>query len=142
MARDPNCVFCKIASGEIPSIRIAETSLACAFMDIAPIATGHTLVIPRDHYENLGAMPPAIAAALHELAAQIAPVLQKSVGAEGLNVLQNNGRVAGQVVMHVHVHLIPRRQGDGLHWPWPAKKAETGELERLARDVRAHLPGS
>jgi len=142
MAGDRDCIFCKIVSGEIPSVRIAESKEACAFMDIAPIARGHILVIPRDHYETISDMPPDAVAALFRLAARIAPQAQHAVGAEGLNVLQNNGRVAGQVVGHVHVHLIPRRGGDGLHWPWPARQAASQELRQIADDVISRLTNS
>jgi len=139
VAADPECIFCKIVAGQIPSTKVAESGLAYAFLDIGPISKGHTLVIPKDHYVTLDDMPAEVAAAVHELAARIGPVLQKAVGAEGLNVLQNNGRVAGQVVMHVHVHLIPRWSDDGLKWPWPAGQADPDELQRIADSVRSQL---
>ncbi len=139
MARDPDCVFCKIVAGEIPSAKVAESDRAYAFMDVGPIAVGHTLVVPRDHYETIMDMPLEAVSAVYELAARIAPAVRKAVEAEGLNVLQNNGCVAGQVVPHVHVHLIPRAAGDGLHWPWPARKADPEELERLARKITAGM---
>ena len=139
MARDPNCVFCKIVAGEIPAVKLAETPLAVAFMDIGPISRGHALVASREHYEDLTAMPPQTVGAIHELAASVATALKAVVAAEGLNVLQNNGRVAGQAVPHFHVHLIPRWANDGLRWPWPAKPVEPGELQRLADQVVARL---
>ncbi|NIA20409.1 MAG: HIT domain-containing protein [Anaerolineaceae bacterium] len=139
MTKDPDCVFCRIVAGGIPSTMVAESDLAYAFMDIGPISKGHTLVIPKDHYVTLDDMPAEVTAAIYELAARIGPVLQKTVGAEGLNVLQNNGRVAGQVVMHVHVHLIPRWSDDGLKWPWPARQADLGELKRIADSVKSQL---
>ncbi len=142
MARDPDCVFCKIVAGEIPSVRLAETPLALAFMDIGPISRGHALVISREHYEDLTAMPPQTAGAIHELAARLAVALKEAVAAEGVNVLQNNGRVAGQVVPHFHIHLIPRFANDGLRWPWPAKPADPAELKRLADQVVSRLSGA
>jgi histidine triad (HIT) family protein len=142
MARDPDCIFCKIVAGEIPAVKLAETELAVAFMDIGPISRGHALVVPREHYEDLTAMSPQTAGAIHELAARLAPALKEAVSAEGLNVLQNNGRVAGQVVPHFHVHLIPRWADDGLHWPWPARKADPADLQRIADQVVARLSGA
>jgi len=142
MARDPNCVFCKIVAGEIPCVKLAETPLAVAFMDIGPISRGHALVISREHYEDLLAMPPQTAGTIHELAARLAVALKAAVAAEGLNVLQNNGRVAGQVVPHFHVHLIPRWADDGLRWPWPAKPADPAVLKALADQVKARLSGA
>ena len=92
--------------------------------------------MPRQHYETLSAMPADEAADLFRLAAQLAPAVQKAVAAEGLNVLQNNGRCSGQVVMHVHVHLIPRWTGDGLKWPWPARQADPSRLAAQAEAIR------
>ncbi|MBN2582874.1 MAG: HIT family protein [Planctomycetes bacterium] len=139
MAADPQCIFCKIVAGEIPSARVAESDTAYAFMDIGPIATGHTLVVPKDHYVGVEDAPPEVVAAVHELASRIAPALKQAVGAEGLNVLQNNGHCAGQVVMHLHVHLIPRWGTDGLDWPWPSKQADPAELKRIAGKVAAMI---
>ena len=139
MAGDSECIFCRIVAGEIPSTKVAESDLAYSFLDIGPIAKGHALVVPKDHYVTLDDMPAEVTAAVHELAARVAPVLQKAVGAEGLNVLQNNGRVAGQVVMHLHVHLIPRWSGDGLKWPWPARQADPAELKQIADRVSSQL---
>jgi len=135
MSCDPDCVFCKIVSGQLPSTKVAESPSAYAFMDIGPIARGHTLVIPRRHYVTLMDMPPDEVAALYDLAARVAPAVKAAVGCDGLNVLQNNGRTAGQVVMHVHVHLIPRWADDGLKWPWPARKADPAELKALAAQI-------
>jgi histidine triad (HIT) family protein len=139
MARDPDCVFCKVAAGELPSARVAETDRAIAFMDVGPIAEGHTLVVPREHYESIADAPPAELAAVYELAARIAPALVEATGAEGLNVLLNNGRCAGQLVMHLHVHLVPRRSDDGLAWSWPAREADPEDLGRLADRIAAGL---
>lgn len=140
MSRDPNCVFCKIVAGELPSTKIAESPLAYAFMDVGPIARGHTLVIPRHHYETIMDMSAHETAAVFELAARVAPALKAAVGCDGLNVLQNNGRSAGEVVMHVHVHLIPRWAGDGLSWPWPSQKADPADLKLLAERITSNLP--
>jgi histidine triad (HIT) family protein len=141
MARDESCVFCKITSGQLPCTRVAESLHAFCFMDINPIAVGHALVVPRQHYETVMEMPLEEAADMFRLAVRVGPALREVVAAEGLNILQNNGRCAGQVVGHVHVHLIPRRTGDGLRWPWPATKADPKELARLAEKVISQLEG-
>jgi len=139
MPSDPDCLFCKIAAGSVPSARIAESPQALAFLDVGPIATGHALVIPRDHYEALMDMPEDRLAAVYCLAARVAAALTRALGADGVNVLQNNGRCAGQVVRHVHVHVIPRSEGDGIDWPWPATKADADALDALARRITSHL---
>lgn len=142
MPHDPDCIFCSIVAGRVPSTSIAKSPQAYAFLDIEPIAAGHTLVVPRHHYETLMDMPSQEVAALYELAARVAPALQKAVGAEGLNVLQNNGRCAGQLVAHAHVHLVPRKRGDGIAWSWPATSSDPEELKRLAEKVISHMDAS
>jgi histidine triad (HIT) family protein len=139
MAADPQCIFCKIVAGAIPSARVAESEVACAFLDVGPIAPGHALVIPKDHYAGIEDVPPEVAAGVFELAARVAPALIRAVGAEGMNLLENHGRCAGQVVMHMHLHLIPRRTGDGLDRPWPAQQTDPTELSRLAATISAAM---
>ena len=135
----PDCVFCKIIRGEIPAQRLFEDERVLAFLDINPLAPGHTVVIPKYHAEVLHALPAEWTAALSVRFGRLAEVLVQVVGAEGYNVLQNNGRVAGQVVPHVHFHIIPRRSGDGLGYRWNARPADADELARLAEQVRAAL---
>lgn len=139
MARDPGCVFCRIVAGEIPALRVAESNLAIAFMDIGPIAEGHTLVIPRDHYETIMDMPPEGVVDVYRLAARVARAIKATLGCEGLNVLQNNGACAGQVVGHVHVHVIPRDTGDGIAWPWPSVEADPDRLALLAERIKSSM---
>ena len=139
MATDRDCIFCRIAAGEIPCAKLLEDDSALAFLDIGPLAPGHALLIPKAHYETLGQMPPELAGAVLRHLPALAVAVQKATGCEGLNVLQNNGRVAHQVVPHVHFHLIPRSGGDAFHFNWPAGKYEQGQIERLAESIRSHL---
>ena len=134
-----DCIFCKIAAGEIPSVRVYEDERCLAFMDIGPISPGHTLLIPKAHYETIHQMPPDEAAHLARRIPALAAAVRKAVGAEGINILQNNGRCSGQEVFHVHVHLIPRWPGDGLGFRWPAKKADPETLEEQAEAIRRGL---
>ena len=139
MATDRDCIFCRIAAGEIPCAKLLADDSALAFLDIGPLAPGHALLIPKAHYETLGQMPPELAGAVLRHLPALAVAVQKATGCEGLNVLQNNGRVAHQVVPHVHFHLIPRSGGDAFHFNWPAGKYEQGQIERLAESIRSHL---
>jgi len=139
VARDPGCVFCRIVAGEIPAAVVAESDMAIAFMDLGPIAEGHTLVIPREHYETIMDMPPEVVADVHCLAAQVARAIKATLRCEGLNVLQNNDACAGQVVGHVHVHVIPRDTGDGIAWPWPSTQAEPDRLASLADRIKSNV---
>ena len=133
------CVFCKIVAGEIPCTKVFEDGLCLAFLDVGPISPGHTLLIPKAHYETIHQMPADEAAHLARHIPVLAAAVQKAVRAEGINVLQNNGACSGQEVFHVHVHLIPRWPEDGLGFRWPAKQADPEVLKEQAEAVRRCL---
>ena len=136
------CIFCRIVAGEIPSVRLWEDDEVIAFLDVNPLAEGHTLVVPRQHAERLTELTPAAAAALLRPVPALAAAVLAVTGAEGFNVLQNNGRCAGQAVGHVHLHIIPRRPEDGLGYRWPARPADPEGLKRLQGAIQARLaPG-
>jgi histidine triad (HIT) family protein len=130
-----DCIFCKIVAGQIPCTKVYEDEAVLAFMDINPIAPGHTLVVPKKHCEAIREMSAEEAGALFRVVPALAAAVQNSVGAAGLNVLQNNGRVAGQAVDHLHVHLIPRREGDGLGYRWRPQKADFAVLKQQAEEI-------
>jgi histidine triad (HIT) family protein len=134
-----DCVFCRIVAGEIPCTKVFEDGLCLAFLDIGPISPGHTLLIPKAHYETIHQMPVDEAAHLARHIPVLAAAVQKAVSAEGINVLQNNGRCSGQEVFHVHVHLIPRWPEDGLGFRWPAKQADPEVLKQQAEAIRRCL---
>ncbi|TAK03564.1 HIT family protein [Patescibacteria group bacterium] len=112
-----NCVFCKIVTGDIPSHKVYEDADTLAFLDIHPVNAGHTLVIPKAHFENFAQTPKETAATLLHLSQRLAPGILKAVGADAFNLSTNNGRAAGQLVFHTHFHLIPRFPADG-HKMW------------------------
>ncbi|HUS45206.1 MAG TPA: HIT family protein [Phycisphaerae bacterium] len=134
-----DCIFCKIAAGEIPCTKVYEDDLCLAFMDIGPISPGHTLLIPKRHYETIMEMPPDEVAHLAARIPALAAAVKDTAQAEGINVLQNNGRCSGQAVLHVHIHFIPRWPEDGLGFRWPAKEADPATLEEQAEAVRRNL---
>lgn len=137
--RDPACVFCRIVAGEIPCHRLHEDDHLLAFLDIGPLSRGHTLVIPKAHHLTLGDLPPELAGRCAALAARLGPAIARAVHAPGWNLLQNNGSAAGQVVLHVHFHIIPRREGDGLGYRWPAGRLDPAEAPRLIEAIRAQF---
>ncbi len=139
MATEPDCIFCKIAAGQIPANTVLETDRAMAFLDIGPLSEGHVLVIPRDHFGRLEEMSAETGAHLGSLLPTLGAALVRVTGAAGYNVLQNNGRMAGQVVPHVHFHLIPRAEGDGLGYRWHPKSYAPGRAEELHTRLRAAL---
>ena len=119
-----NCIFCKIINGEIPCYKLAENDYAIAFLDIMPITKGHFLVIPKKHFEFAEDAPEELMANLMILAMQLASVAKKTLKCDGINFIINSGKQAGQIVPHVHLHVVPRYNNDGINWPWPQ-----GELD-------------
>ncbi len=135
-----DCIFCKIANKEIPATILFEDDDLLVFMDIGPIIKGHALVIPKKHYDPVTETPDELLAKLHLAAKRIAQAQMNGLGADGVNIMQNNGTAAGQEVPHIHVHVIPRFEGDGHHWNWNAKKYDDfNEMAELADKMRKHL---
>ena len=130
-----DCIFCRIVAGQIPCAKVLETDDALAFLDIGPLAPGHTLLIPKEHLATLSDMNASQAAAVLRHLPALARAVREATGWAGCNVLQNNGRVAHQLVMHVHFHIIPRNQGDAFHFNWPAGKYPPGELEAMQHRI-------
>lgn len=116
-----HCIFCDLVNGAGEVSICYEDSRAIAFMDIQPVNLGHVLVVPREHFESLNDVPSELAMHLFEVALQLAPVVRRLNGADDLNIVVNSGANAGQNVFHYHVHLIPRRPGDGfdIELPFP-----------------------
>ena len=128
------CIFCKIIKGEIPSNKVYEDEKVLAFLDIGPVNKGHTLVIPKKHAMNIFDIEQEDLNAVSEIVRKIAPAVKKAVNADGLNIMSSNGKAAGQLVMHSHIHIIPRFKDDGLkHWPQGTYKE--GEIEQVKEKI-------
>ena len=110
--RDDNCIFCKIANGEIPSATLYEDEDFRVILDLGPASKGHALILPKEHAANLYELPDELASKAMIVAKKVGTVLTKGLKCDGLNVVQNNGEAAGQTVFHFHMHLIPRYEGD------------------------------
>ena len=134
-----SCVFCMILDGTIPSIRIHEDDTTLAFMDIHPVQPGHALVIPKAHHPNLFEAPPEVVATTARTAARIGDAIQRALNPPGMNLLQCNGEAAGQSVMHLHMHLIPRAMNDGMTMNWDLVKGDLDAIEAIAERIRAEL---
>ena len=133
------CVFCKIIGGQIPATKVYEDEASLAFMDINPISRGHTLLVPKEHFVRVSEVDAEKYQALVKIVPRLTKAVLEATGAAGLNVLQNNGRAAGQVVEHLHIHLIPRYQGDGLGFIWKPKPASAEALTELALKIKSTL---
>lgn len=132
--KDCNCIFCKIANGEIPSTTLYEDKDFRVILDLGPAARGHALLIPKEHYANLFELDDELAAKALVTAKKIGARMMKALGADGFNVVQNNGEAAGQTVFHFHMHLIPRYVGDqaGILWePGTTTPEDMAEVKRL-----------
>ena len=131
-----DCIFCGIVAGTMPAERVYEDERTVAFLDIAPACDGHVLVIPRAHSDDIHAAAPADLAAVAATAQQMAARLSGALGAEGISLVQSNGRAAGQTVFHYHVHVLPRFAGDGVLMPWKPGARAGDELARLGSLLR------
>ena len=134
-----DCIFCRIISGEIPSTTIYENSKFKVIMDIATANKGHVLILPKEHYDNIYDIDTATAGELFELAVMTARALKSVLDCDGMNILQNNGTVAGQTVFHFHMHIIPRYEGDTVNIGWKELSYEDGEMEQLREAIRKEM---
>ncbi|MDD2935254.1 MAG: HIT family protein [Candidatus Pacebacteria bacterium] len=134
-----NCLFCKIIKGEIPSTKVYEDENIFAFLDINPNNIGHTLVIPKKHSRNILDIEERDLKNVIMGVQKISQAIKKAVSADGINVMNNNEPVAGQVIFHTHFHIIPRFESDGYkHWKGKTKYAE-GEAEQVAEKIRKEI---
>ncbi len=113
-----DCIFCKIIAGEIPSTKVYEDELVLAFLDIAPINPGHILVIPKEHHTGSSTIPEEIAGRMFRIGSRIGVALKRALDYDGFNLHLADGTCAGQVVMHAHLHIVPRGAEDGFRWNW------------------------
>ena len=133
------CVFCKIVAKQIPASVVHEDEHTLAFMDLGQVNPGHVLVAAKVHAETIYALDDAHAAAVFRTAAKIARAIRDAFAPQGLSVYQANGKAAGQTVLHFHVHLVPRHEGDGMDLVWPVKNPPRANLEEAAAKIRARL---
>jgi histidine triad (HIT) family protein len=135
-----NCVFCKIAKKQLPASIIYEDELVLAFLDLNPLTEGHSLIIPKKHYENIFKIDKETLQRIISVAKKLSQKMEVVLGAEGVNLFQASGRAAEQSVFHFHLHLVPRREGDSLAinswWQEKAKKADIKKLQELAKRIR------
>lgn len=136
---DADCIFCKIIAGQIPCHKLYEDDRVLAFLDIGPLSPGHGLIIPKEHYTTIDQMPAGLVSACAIVLPKLSKAIITATGATGWNVLQNNGAVAGQEVSHVHFHIIPRTEGDGLGYRWPAGTFNGDTAKRLIKAITAEM---
>ena len=137
--RDDNCIFCKLANGDIPTNSIYEDEDFNVILDASPATKGHALILPKQHYANMFEIDDEILAKAAKLAKRVITHEKEVLGCDGYNVLQNNGEVAGQTVFHFHMHLIPRYQCDTVGITWTPGELSDQDKEEILSKVRAQL---
>ena len=134
--KDQNCIFCKIANGEIPAAALYEDEDFKVILDLGPASKGHALIIPKEHYKDLYELPDEMAAKVMTLAKKMITRLRDVLGCDGYNIVQNNGESAGQTVFHFHMHLIPRYQGDGVGIGWKMGELTEEDKEYILERIK------
>lgn len=132
---EENCVFCKIAKGDIPSKVLYEDDEFKVILDLGPATKGHALILPKNHYRNLYEIPDEAAGKVMLLAKKMALHMTEKLNCDGFNLVQNNGEAAGQTVFHFHMHLIPRYREDGQKIGWKPQEVSQEELEETRKQI-------
>lgn len=130
-----NCIFCKIAGGQIPSATVYEDETFRVILDLNQAIRGHMLILPKEHYANLFELPEETAAEAMRLAKKLSHAAKEAMDIDGLNLLQNNGEAAGQSVMHFHLHVLPRKQGDDAFPTWQEASVGAEELSDIGKAI-------
>ena len=138
MCKD-DCIFCKIANGQIPSKTIYEDDSYRVILDLGPATKGHALILPKDHYANLYELPDEKAGEVIKLAKKMATKMTAALKCDGFNLVQNNGETAGQTVFHFHMHLIPRYMNDGQKIGWEPGEPSGDELAEIADVINNYV---
>lgn len=134
-----NCIFCKIANGEIPSSTVYEDDDFRAILDLGPAAKGHTLILPKEHADDVTELDENLGAKVIPLAAKLGRAMKAGLGCAGFNLVQNNGEAAGQTVKHFHVHVIPRYEGGPVIASWTPGECTAEEREEVAEKIKSAL---
>ena len=133
-----DCLFCKIIEEDIPSAKIYEDKDTFAFLDINPVNPGHTLVVPKKHYRNIFDIPEETLCDMMQTAKKLAKAVKEATGSDGINIGISNEKAAGQEVFHIHIHIIPRFQGDGFKH-WPGTSSTESERKKIAEKIKKQL---
>ena len=126
-----DCIFCKLANGIIPTNSLYEDDVVKVIFDAGPASSGHVLILPKEHFDNVYSLDDDTAAHVFQVAVKVAKALKEGLNLEGLNIVQNNGEIAGQTVFHFHMHIIPRYKGDTVNVGWKPGEVTDEEVEKI-----------
>ena len=134
-----DCIFCKIANGEIPSATVYEDSICRVILDVNPANKGHALIIPKEHFDNIYSMDAETAAKIFTIATEVAKAQKAELNPDGLNILQNNGEAAGQTVFHFHMHIIPRYENDTVNIGWKPGSITDERIKEIKNKINGGM---
>ena len=134
-----NCIFCKLVAKQAPASVVYEDEAVMSFLDIRPLNLGHTQVIPKAHFVDIFDVPVELLSRVHAVAKQVAPAIKKATGADGISIIQQNGKAAGQDIFHLHVHVVPRFEGQKLPRFNELQLVERSKLNDMANKIRQYL---
>jgi histidine triad (HIT) family protein len=134
-----DCIFCKLANGEIPTNALYEDDVVKVIFDLGPASKGHVLILPKNHFDNIYSMDSDTAAHVFQVAVKMANAMKAALNFDGLNIVQNNGEIAGQTVFHFHLHLIPRYEGDTVNVTWVPGEITSEEVAELKEKIAAQF---
>lgn len=137
--KNPDCIFCKLANGDIPTLSLYEDEDFNVFFDAGPATFGHALIIPKEHYANIYEIDEEVLAKAYKLAKKMATVMTGVFKADGFNILQNNNEAAGQSVFHFHIHLIPRYKDDHAIGMWTPGEQDRERLESAIAEIKGRM---
>ncbi len=140
LKHDPDCIFCKIVAGEIPSFKVYEDEPTLGFMDINPANPGHVLAIPKAHWKDVHTIPDHVIAATVQTAKRIASAVEAALSPHGINLVQANGPGAAQSIFHFHMHVVPRHKGDELKLNWGLRPGDMAQVEAIAERIKRCIP--
>lgn len=136
---DPNCIFCKIVAGQVPSFKLLEDEATIAFMDINPVNPGHALAVAKGHWPTVDVIPPEVLASVVKTAQRVAKAVMTELRPHGVNLVQANGPGAGQSVPHLHIHIMPRRPNDNVSLNWEPKAGDMAGIKAVYEKLKAGL---
>lgn len=134
-----DCIFCKLANGDIPTNALYEDEIVKVIFDLSPASEGHILILTKEHFDNIMSVDDVTAAHVFQIAAKLARAIEKAINCEGINILQNNGEAAGQTVFHFHMHLIPRYLKDGVNITWTQGRTSVEEINTLKEKLQPYI---